>query len=217
SILYGLHLARAAIAKQDRAVVVEGNTDVIALRQVGLEPVVASMGTALTEKQLRELGRLTRRLFLCFDSDAAGEDATLRGMELALAEGFDVKVVTLSPRLIEFGERLELNALAGVRKHPQLGRILAELGPAHFDDAERMRAVPVILGLEEPDARLKSLLAELDARAEDEAIDEPTTEQLLLRLRERRLQRELAEAEDERLPDLQQALARVRERIREFA
>src|SRR5207253_6557066 len=277
SILYGLHLARAAIAKQDRAVVVEGNTDVIALRQVGLEPVVASMGTALTEKQLRELGRLTRRLFLCFDSDAAGEDATLRGMELALAEGFDVKIVTLpkgkdpaddpagfearladaeayavhrvrleldrardkqhaylrvqdvlngvpdsperheawrlandrlgmtvqlrvttmtgtalSPRLIEFGERLELNALAGVRKHPQLGRILAELGPAHFDDAERRRAVPVILGLEEPDARLKSLLAELDARAEDEAIDEPTTEQLLLRLRERRRQQEVA-------------------------
>src|SRR5438034_4424598 len=95
AILYGLHLARTAIAKQDRAVVVEGNTDVIALRQAGLEPVVASMGTALTERQLKELGRLTRRLFLCFDADAAGEDATLRGMELALAQGFDVRVVTL--------------------------------------------------------------------------------------------------------------------------
>jgi DNA primase len=94
-LLYGLHLARAAIAKQDRALVVEGNTDVIALRQAGLEPVVASMGTALTEKQLRELGRLTKRLFLCFDSDSAGEDATLRGMELAVAQGFDVKIVTL--------------------------------------------------------------------------------------------------------------------------
>src|SRR4029079_17942213 len=95
AILYGLHLARAAIAKQARALVVEGNTDVIALRQAGLEPVVASMGTALTEKQLRELGRLTKRLFLCFDSDAAGEDATLRGMELAVSQGFDVKIVTL--------------------------------------------------------------------------------------------------------------------------
>ena len=71
-VLYGLHLARPAIAKQERAVVVEGNTDVIALRQAGFEPVVASMGTALTEAQLRELGRLTKRLFLCFDSDAAG-------------------------------------------------------------------------------------------------------------------------------------------------
>ena len=79
SVLYGLHLARPAIAKQDRAVVVEGNTDVIALRQAGFEPVVASMGTALTEQHLRELARLTKRLYLCFDADAAGEEATLRG------------------------------------------------------------------------------------------------------------------------------------------
>jgi DNA primase len=95
SLLYGLHLARPAIAKQDRAVVVEGNTDVLALRQTGFEPVVASMGTALTEAQVRELGRLSKRLFLCFDSDAAGEEATLRGMELAVAQGFDVRVVAL--------------------------------------------------------------------------------------------------------------------------
>jgi DNA primase len=81
SILYGLHLARRAIAKQERAVIVEGNTDVIAVRQSGLEPVVASMGTALTERQLKELGRLCRRLYLCFDADAAGQEATLRGIE----------------------------------------------------------------------------------------------------------------------------------------
>ena len=95
AILYGLHLARTAIAKQERAVVVEGNTDVIALRQAGFEPVVASMGTALTERQLKELQRLTSRLYLCFDADAAGEEATLRGMELATTLGFDVRVVTL--------------------------------------------------------------------------------------------------------------------------
>jgi DNA primase len=95
SILYGLHLARTAISKQDHAAVVEGNTDVIALRQAGFEPVVASMGTALTEGQLRELGRLTQRLYLCFDADAAGQEATLRGMELAATRGFDVRVVTL--------------------------------------------------------------------------------------------------------------------------
>jgi DNA primase len=95
AILYGLHLARTAIAKQERAVIVEGNTDVIALRQAGVEAVVASMGTALTERQLKELQRLTRRIYLCFDSDAAGEDATLRGMELATSLGFDVRVVTL--------------------------------------------------------------------------------------------------------------------------
>ena len=95
AILYGLNLARTAIAKQERAVVVEGNTDVIALRQAGFEPVVASMGTALTERQLKELQRLTRRIYLCFDSDAAGEEATLRGMEIATTLGFDVRVVTL--------------------------------------------------------------------------------------------------------------------------
>ncbi len=97
SILYGLHLARTAISKQDRAAVVEGNTDVIALRQAGFGPVVASMGTALTERQLRELGRLTKKVYLCFDADAAGQEATLRGMELAAAQGFDVRVVTLPP------------------------------------------------------------------------------------------------------------------------
>jgi DNA primase len=305
AILYGLNLSRAAIAKQDRAIVVEGNTDVIALRQAGLQPVVASMGTALTEQQLRELSRLTKRLVLCFDSDAAGEEATLRGMELALRQGFDVKVVSLplgsdpaddpagfegrlaqaepyavhrikleivrsrdksvlylrgqeilngiaesperqeawrllndhvgmtvqlraaggqtmaggavSPKLLEASDRLELSALAGVRAHPKLGRILAELGSAHFDDPLNRRAVPVLIGVEDADKELTSLLAELDARAAAEGIDELTAEQLLLRLRERKLQRELADAEEARMPDLQQALAKVRDRIREFA
>jgi DNA primase len=96
-LLYGLDLARQAIAKQGRAVIVEGNTDVIALRQAGFEPVVASMGTALTEAQLRELNRLSKKLFLCFDADAAGTEATLRGMELAVKHGFEVQIVTLPP------------------------------------------------------------------------------------------------------------------------
>ena len=94
-IVYGLHRARAAIAKQDEAVIVEGYTDVLALHQRGRSTVVASMGTALTEEQLKELGHLTKRLFLCFDADAAGEAATLRGMDLAAARGFDVRVVPL--------------------------------------------------------------------------------------------------------------------------
>src|SRR4051812_9502135 len=97
AVVYGLDKARSAIAKQDRACVVEGNADVIALRQAGFEPVVACMGTALTEQQLRELARLTTRLWLAFDGDAAGESATLRGMELAVAQGFDVNVVALPP------------------------------------------------------------------------------------------------------------------------
>ena len=97
SVVYGLDKARMAIAHEDRACVVEGNTDVIALRQAGFLPVVACMGTALTEQQLQELSRLTRRLSLAFDGDAAGESAALRGMELALKHGFDVKVVALDP------------------------------------------------------------------------------------------------------------------------
>jgi DNA primase len=94
-LLYGLDSARQAIAKEDRGVVVEGNTDVLALRQAGFHPVVASMGTALTEAQLKELTKLTKRLYLCFDADAAGQDATLRGMELAVKQGFAVHVVSL--------------------------------------------------------------------------------------------------------------------------
>ncbi len=94
-IVYGLHRARATIAKQDEAVVVEGYTDVLALHQRGRSTVVASMGTALTEEQLKELGHLTKRLFLCFDADAAGEAATLRGMDLAAGRGFHVRVVPL--------------------------------------------------------------------------------------------------------------------------
>lgn len=311
-LLYGLDSARQPIAKEDRAVVVEGNPDVLALRQVGFLPVVASMGTALTEKQLKELGRLTKRLFLCFDADAAGQEATLRGMELAVGSGFDVQVVSLpkgtdpaddpeafeahlatpvsypvhrvrllherardknasfaavrtflaslpdsperqdalrlatdlldlppetqaglapargssrstgvvSARLLDAGSRLERAALAGVAAHPSLGKVLAELGPDHFDDPLHRRACGHLLGQEPADGDLTPLLAELYALADEESITEQTAEQLLLRLRERRLQRELselAEADEGRLVDLQQALLKIRTAIREFA
>ena len=97
AIVYGLDRARGAITKEDRALVVEGYTDVLALHQAGLPATVASMGTALTEPQLKELRRLTGHLFLCFDADAAGEAATVRGMELADRAGFDVRIVPLPP------------------------------------------------------------------------------------------------------------------------
>jgi DNA primase len=97
SIVYGLDRARATIAKESRAVVVEGYTDVMALHQRGLESAVASMGTALTELQLRELRRLSPRIYLCFDADAAGAEATLRGMELAYRQFEEVWVVPLPP------------------------------------------------------------------------------------------------------------------------
>src|SRR5947199_121252 len=228
-LLYGLDAARQAIAREDRAVVVEGNTDVIALRQAEFAPVVASMGTALTEAQLRELARLTKRLFLCFDADAAGQDATLRGMELAVAQGLDVKIVTLaprsrssaagviSPRLLDAGQRLERSVLAGVAGHESLLPDLELLGPDHFDDELHRRARGYLLGQEAADGELTGLLAELYALQDEEEITLETASQLLLRLRERGLQRELANADDERLVELQQALSKLRDEIRAFA
>jgi DNA primase len=304
-LLYGLDTARQPIAKEDRAVVVEGNTDVLALRQAGFAPVVASMGTALTEKQLRELNRLTKRLFLCFDSDAAGQDATLRGMDLAVGQGFDVQVVPLpkgtdpaddpaafeqqlahpvsypvhrvrllherardkqsaftairtflasipdsperqdalrlaadlldlppetqaglapargssraagvvSPRLLDAGQRLERRALAGVAAHPELRAILKELGAEAFDDDLHRRARAHLLE-EAPAEDLTPLLAELYALADEESIALAVAKQLLLGLRERQLERELAVATNGRVLQLQQALLKIREEIR---
>jgi DNA primase len=308
-LLYGLDGARSAIAKQDRAAVVEGNTDVIALRQAGFEPVVASMGTALTEKQLRELTRLTKRVFLCFDADAAGQDATLRGMELAVAQGFDVQVVALpkgtdpaddpatferllaspasypvhrvrleverapdrqrafaavraflaqlpdsperqdalrlaadlldlppetqaglapargssrnagvvSPRLLDAGQRLERSALAGVAAHPELLRVLEELGDEYFLNGLHRRARAHLLGKEPADGELTPLLAELYALADEEEITSATAKQLLLRLRQRRLEEQLRAAPGEQRKSLAEAVAALREEIERLA
>jgi DNA primase len=82
-LLYGLDQARKAIRAQDQAVIVEGYLDVIAVHQGGYPNVVSPMGTALTEDQLRLLKRFTRRIVLALDADAAGEKATLRGLDLA--------------------------------------------------------------------------------------------------------------------------------------
>lgn len=302
AIVYGLHRAREAIAKQTRVVVVEGYTDVLALRQAGFLPVVASMGTALTERQLKELARMTRRLYLCFDADAAGEAATLRGMELAAAQGFDVRIVALppgldpadaaegfedrlggaesyvlyrarleierapdrqeafvrvrevlsrfedsperqdavrlaadrldlpretqaglaprggarsagavSPKLLEAGQRLERDALAGFVAHSELVHLLGDLSPEHFDDDLHRRLRAHLLEPGETPPELLALLAELDARAAAEGIDEETAKELLLRLRERQLRRELATTSDlARTKELQELLSRVR-------
>ncbi len=304
SLVYGLHAARAAIASEDRAVVVEGYTDVLALHQAGLAGAVASMGTALTPAQIRELARLTRRLYLCFDADAAGEGATLRGMELAYRDFDEVLVVPLPsgsdpadhsdrfqelltgaepypryrvkleidgartkeeayrrvqelvagferntewiaaveyaadrldlpeelqrrlPALVvrgrgagggsirkamEAGERLERDALAGVLAHRNLAAVLAEMSPDHFDAEPHRRLRAHLVGDEPVGPDLTALVAELDARAEAEGIDGATARELLLRLRERKLRRELPLADGERMKELQAELARIRE------
>lgn len=82
-LLYGLDLARKPVRAQDQVAIVEGYMDVIALHQAGFTNTVSPMGTALTEDQLRLLKRFTRRIVLALDADAAGEKATLRGLELA--------------------------------------------------------------------------------------------------------------------------------------
>ncbi len=85
--LYGVFEARQAIAKVDRAIVVEGNIDVIALWQAGFKETVASLGTSLTVDQLRLLARYTRNIVACFDGDAAGRKASLRALEVFLGAG----------------------------------------------------------------------------------------------------------------------------------
>ena len=94
-ILYGLDLARVPIARRKRAIVVEGYTDVIALHAAGFEESVAAMGTSLTEDQVKELRRLADTVVLCFDADAAGEGAALRGMEIAERSGLRVRIAGL--------------------------------------------------------------------------------------------------------------------------
>jgi DNA primase len=300
SLLYGLDKSRAAIARGDRACVVEGNTDVIALRQAGFEPVVASMGTALTEQQLRELARLTKNLSLAFDGDAAGESATLRGMELAVVQRFDVRVVSLppgldpaddpaafqaqlrharpyvvhrtqlearraedrpaaaravaafldsqpaslekdeawrwandyfgttvqlrasaggtasaaapvSPRVLAAGERLERDTLAGVVAHPELKSLLEGVKPEHFHDETNRRLRAHLVDGEPLDDAGVGLLAELDARADEEGIDADVGTELLLRLGERALQEDLQTADLDRTRQIQEQILRLRE------
>lgn len=94
-ILYGLWQARQAIGKDDECILVEGYTDVVSLHQAGIENVVASGGTSLTTEQLRLIKKLTPNLTIFYDGDAAGVAATMRGLDLALEEGLNVKIVTL--------------------------------------------------------------------------------------------------------------------------
>lgn len=93
-ILYGLYQAKKEIAKQDNCFLVEGYTDVISFHQSGIENVVASSGTALTPDQIRLVNRLTKNITVLFDGDAAGIRASLRGIDLILEQGMNVKVVT---------------------------------------------------------------------------------------------------------------------------
>lgn len=93
--LYGIYQAKRAIGKEDLVFMVEGYTDVISMHQCGIENVVANSGTALSPHQIHMLRRLTRNIVLLYDGDAAGIKAALRGTDMLLAEGMNVKVLFL--------------------------------------------------------------------------------------------------------------------------
>lgn len=93
--IYGLYFAKRAIQQQDVAIMVEGYTDVISMHQAGVENVVASSGTSLTVEQIRLLKRFSKNITIIYDSDNAGIKASLRGIDLILAEGMNVRVVLL--------------------------------------------------------------------------------------------------------------------------
>ncbi len=110
--LYGLDLAKDAIRAENLALIVEGYTDVVIAHQAGFKNVVASLGTALTEKQLAQLARLTKRYALALDADEAGAAATERGLNLARqALSYKNAPVPVGPGLIVFKERLEAELL----------------------------------------------------------------------------------------------------------
>jgi len=94
-ILYGLYLAKQAIVKQEKCFLVEGYTDVLGLHQAGIENVVASSGTALTTEQIRLIKRFTSNVTIIYDGDEAGIKASLRGIDMVLEEGLNIKVVPL--------------------------------------------------------------------------------------------------------------------------
>jgi DNA primase len=96
-VLYGLYQAKNAIREQDVCLLVEGYADVISLYQNGVQNVVASSGTALTENQIRLIRRFTENVVVLYDGDTAGIKAALRGIDLLLAQGLNVKAVTLPP------------------------------------------------------------------------------------------------------------------------
>ncbi|MFC7774315.1 DNA primase [Flavobacterium sp. GCM10027622] len=118
-VLYGIYHAKQAIAKLDNCYLCEGYTDVIQMHQAGIENVVSSSGTALTPDQIRLINRLTKNITVLFDGDAAGLRASIRGIDLILEEGMNVKVCT-------FPDGDDPDSFAKKTPHDELMRYLDE-------------------------------------------------------------------------------------------
>ncbi len=115
AVLYGLDKAKGEIRRQDMAVIVEGNMDVVSSHQFNVSNVVAASGTALTQEQLILIKRFTSQIAIAFDQDAAGQAATLRGLDLARTQDFSIKIISLPPAAGKDPDE-------AVRKDPQLWR-----------------------------------------------------------------------------------------------
>lgn len=96
NVLYGLFFAKKAMRDEDNCYLVEGYADVLSVNQAGIENVVASSGTSLTVEQIRLIGRFTKNITILYDGDAAGIKASLRGLDMILEEGLNVKVVSFA-------------------------------------------------------------------------------------------------------------------------
>ena len=96
-IVYGIYQARKSISLNDRCYLVEGYTDVLSLHEADIENVVASSGTSLTQEQVRLIKRFTQNITILYDGDAAGIKASIRGIDIVLEEGMNVKIVLLPP------------------------------------------------------------------------------------------------------------------------
>ena len=116
NVLYGLYFAKKAIREEDNCYLVEGYADVLSVHQAGIENVVASSGTSLTVEQIKLISRFTKNITILYDGDAAGIKASLRGLDMILEEGLNVKVV-LFPDGHDPDSYVRLVGTAGFKKH----------------------------------------------------------------------------------------------------
>lgn len=141
--LYGIYFARTAINKLNECYLVEGYTDVIAMHQAGIENVVASSGTSLTEDQLRIIKRFSNNLTILYDGDAAGVKAALRGMDMAVEQGINVQVVLLPDNhdpdsfVREKGAQGVTDYISEHKKDIILFRLEVSLKDAAFDQVKK--------------------------------------------------------------------------------
>lgn len=181
--IYGLHLAKKAIQEQKKAIIVEGNLDVIASHQVGISNVVATAGTALTEMQLKALGRFTPDIRLAFDQDRAGLEAAERAIPIAGKVKVDLAIITIpsgkdpdelikqDPALWQqaitdsqpaldwilhtYQEKLDLTSAAGKRQFTDIALAIVRLLPDSVEQDHYVQRIAVLTSIHPDSLRQK--------------------------------------------------------------